>query len=146
MRRIVMVIGLAAFLAGSVGIADAGPKKSKKVPKPYTLELSYDHPAIGTAGYGAGYQVPTFVTNGTHRFLTAEIKDDLSPTPHGYLAWDTDGDGVNDTGITVCGATDQALELPTNTTVSIIMWALPGPECAGFSTSGTVTLTLAVKA
>lgn len=134
---LMMVIGL---IFGAIATADAG-KKKKKAPKPYTMTGTYDQPAIGTAGIGVATGGLSFTSSATNTLMSIEIVDGASPTPYGDFSWDTDGDGVGDTGVTVCGTEANDLQVPPSTTINVFMWALPSPFCAGFSTSGTVSAT-----
>lgn len=140
MKRILVLSVVLGLIFGAVASAEAGKKKKSKTPPPYTMEARYDNPAIGTAGAGAGTP-STFASNSTNTFMSVEIADDNSPTPYGDFSWDTDGDGINDTGHTVCGTEAKDLQVPPNTTIAAFMWALPSPFCPGFSTSGTIKVT-----
>lgn len=142
MRKAISVLLALGLLVGAfIGTAEAGKKKKKAAPAPYTLEVRYENPAIGTMGAGLASGGPAIASNDTNVYVTIEIMDDNSPTGYGDFSWDTDGDGIADTGITVCGKTEEPLEVPANTTMTGFMWALPSPACAGFSTSGTVKAT-----
>lgn len=138
MKRLFVLSLVIGLIFGSIATAEAG--KKKKAPKPYTMTGTYSSPAIGTAGAGAGTPV-SFSSSATNTFLSVEIADDTSPTPYGDFSWDTDGDGINDTGVTVCGTEAKDLQVPPSTQISAFMWALPSPFCPGFSTSGTIKAT-----
>jgi hypothetical protein len=138
MKRFLVLFLILGLTVGSIATAEAG--KKKKAPKPYTMTGTYDSPAIGTAGAGAGTPIG-FTSSATNIFMSVEIADDTSPTPYGDFSWDTNGDGINDTGVTVCGTEAKDLQVPPNTQISAFMWALPSPFCPGFSTSGTITAT-----
>lgn len=140
MKRFLILFLILGLTVGSIATAEAG-KKKKKAPKPYTMTATYDQPAIGTAGGGISFGAPAFASSSTNVFLSVKIEDAASPTPYGDFSWDTDGDGVNDTGVTVCGTEANDLQVPANMEISAFMWALPSPFCAGFSTSGTITAT-----
>lgn len=145
MKRIVISVLVLGLVFGAVATAEAGKKKKKKKPAPYTMEAVYDNPAIGTAGAGISFGAPSFASNATNTFMSVEIADDASPTPYGDFSWDTDGDGVNDTGVTVCGTEAKDLQVPPDTTITAFMWALPSPFCPGFSTSGTIKATFSAR-
>ncbi|MEA2452673.1 MAG: hypothetical protein QOG04_1383 [Actinomycetota bacterium] len=138
MKRFLVLMMIFGLVVGSVATAEA---KKKKAPKPYTMTGTYDQPAIGTAGVGLAAGGLSFVSSATNTYMSIKIEDGVSPMPYGDFSWDTDGDGVSDTGVTVCGPEAKDLQVPPNTTITVFMWALPSPFCAGFSTSGTVTAT-----
>jgi hypothetical protein len=138
-KSMVILLVLGLVFGSLVGSAEA--KKKKKAPKPYTITATYDQPAIGTAGAGVTLNAPSFVSSSTNIYLDLEIADTASPAPYADLSWDTDGDGVADTGITVCGTEAKDLVVPAGTTITAFMWAVPSPFCAGFSTSGTIKAT-----
>lgn len=146
MKRAIAVALALGLLGGAlVGPAEAGKKKKKKTPPPYTLEVAYDQPAIGVLGAGISFGGPTIASNTTNVYMSVEIIDDVSPTAYAEFSWDTDGDGINDTGVTVCGKTDEPVEVPANQSMTGFMWAIPGPDCAGSSTSGIVKATFSAK-
>lgn len=142
MKRAIVLSLILGLVFGSIATAEAGKKKKKKPAPPYTMEATYDTPAIGTAGAGVSTQGISFPSSETHVWVTIEITDDVSPTAHGSFSWDTDGDGVSDTGFVVCGSTPEPVNVPANTTINGFIWGLPGPDCpTGFSTSGSVKAT-----
>ena len=142
MKRAIAVALALGLLAGAfAGTAEAGKKKKKKTPKPYTLEVAYDQPAIGVLGAGVSFGGPSIASNATNVYLSVEIIDDNSPVGYGEFSWDTDGDDINDTGVTVCGKTDEPIEVPANQTMTGFMWLAPSPDCVGSSTSGVVKAT-----
>jgi hypothetical protein len=141
-KRAIAVAISVGLLAGAMAVpAEAGKKKKKKTPPPYTMEVRYENPAIGTMGAGLSLGGPVINSSADHVYVTIEILDDASPTGYGDFSWDTDGNGVADTGITVCGQTEEAVEVPANTALTGFMWAVPSPACPGASTSGTVKAT-----
>lgn len=140
MKKMLSIIVM-ALLVGSAFAAAPAQAKKKKAPKPYTMEGRYDNPAVGTAGAGLVLGAMQFSSNATNTYMTVVVDDDVSPVPYGDFSWDTDGDGVNDTGVTICGEETKNLEVPANTTITAFMWALPSPFCAGFSVSGTAKVT-----
>jgi hypothetical protein len=142
MRKTISVLVALGLVASAFAAVPADAKsKKKKTPKPYTINGTYDQPAIGTAGAGVTLGGMTFTSSDTNTFMTVEVTDGVSPIPYGDFSWDTDGDGVSDTGVVVCGTEAKNLEVPPNTTITAFMWALPSPFCAGFSTSGTAKVT-----
>jgi hypothetical protein len=140
MRKSIITLLVLGLVFGSL-MGSAEAKKKKKAPKPYTITATYDNPALGTAGVGLTINAPSFVSSATNVYLDVEIADAASPAPYADLSWDTDGDGVADTGITVCGNEVKDLSVPPGTTITAFMWAVPSPFCAGFSTSGTIKAT-----
>jgi hypothetical protein len=138
-KSLVTLLVLGLVFGSLVGSAEA--KKKKKAPKPYTITATYDQPAIGTAGAGVTLGAPSFASSATNVYVDVEITDGASPVPYADLSWDTDGDGVNDTGVTVCGTEAKDLVVPPSTSITAFMWAAPSPFCAGFSTTGTIKAT-----
>lgn len=131
-----------ALALGLLAGAFIGPAEAKKKkPKPYTLEVRYEQPAIGVLGAGVSFGGPSIASNATNVYMSVEIIDDASPTGFGEFSWDTDGDGINDTGVTVCGKTDKPVKVPANQTMIGFMWLAPSPDCVGSSTSGVVKAT-----
>lgn len=141
MKKTIVTLLVLGLVSGALLGNTAEAKKKKKAPKPYTMTATYDNPAIGTAGAGVTLGAPSFASSATNVYLDVEIADTASPIPYADLSWDTDGDGINDTGVTVCGTEAKDLVVPASTTITAFMWALPSPFCAGFSTSGTIKAT-----
>ena len=141
MKRTLSVLLACGLVVGAFVAAPAEAKSKKKTPKPYTITGTYDSPAIGTAGAGVTLGGMSFASSETNTYMTVEIEDAVSPVPYGDFSWDTDGDGISDTGVVVCGTEVKNLEVPPSTTINAFMWALPSPFCAGFSTSGTAKVT-----
>ena len=140
MKKLIVLVLMAAIAAAFVAApAEAG--KKKKAPAKRVQELRYDNPAIGTAGAAACAGCPSFSTGPGERFLSVEIADDASPIGYVDISYDSDGDGISDTGVTVCGATDGAVEVPESTTFNVFPYAIPSPFCVGSSTAGTLKLT-----
>ena len=135
---ILMVAVAAAFVAAP---AEAGKKKKKKAPAPRVQELRYENPAVGTAGAAGCLGCPSFSTGPGERFLKVEVTDDVSPIGYVDISYDSDGDGISDTGVTVCGATEGSVEVPESTTFAVFPYVIPSPFCVGSSTAGTLKLT-----
>ena len=71
-----------------------------------------------------------------------EITDDISPNSSASFAWDSDGDGLNDSGIDVCGSTPEPVEVMPGTQYNIFPYLLPSTTCTdGGATSGTIVVT-----
>lgn len=143
MKKILSVALIATAVAGFVAPASAGKKKA---PPSFTTVLTYTRPAPGSGGNGVGTEGLSLTSTSKHFYLTVEIADDASPTGNASISWDTDGDGVGDTAITVCGKTEGSVEVPANTTFTVYPWLLPSADCpTGFSTTGTITATFSAK-
>ncbi|MGH2730472.1 MAG: hypothetical protein ACRDJI_07660 [Actinomycetota bacterium] len=135
----ILVLGL---VAGSlVAPAAAKKKKPKKVER--ALEVRYDQPAVGSPGVGGVTVQPSITSGVSEVYIAVEQTDDVSPLPFVRLAWDTDGDGTNDTGFTVCGGkTEEPMPIPGGTEISVFPYIAPGPQCAtGFNTTGKIVFT-----
>jgi hypothetical protein len=140
MKRYLGVLLVVGLVVSGVSTAEAG--KKKKAPAPYTTSFSYTRPALGSTGVGLATEGLGFSTNATHNYVDVKITDTASPTPYIGFSWDTDGDGVGDTGFEVCGTSAEDISVPANVQVTAFPWALGGPSCpGGFSTEGTVELT-----
>lgn len=150
MKKTLIVAIVAALVTGAlVAPATAGKKKAKKknVRVERVLEARYEAPAgIGTSGAGGCAGCPTFAAGPKETFVKVEIADDNTPTGGASFSWDTNGDGVADTGFDVCGATDGFVEIPAGVSVNAFPWILPGTHCpTGSSTSGTIKVTFSNK-
>jgi hypothetical protein len=142
MKRTVTTLLVLGLVAGSLAApAAAKKKKPKRVER--TLEVRYDQPAIGSPGAG-GVTIQPSITSGTSEiYISVEQTDDVSPLPFVRLAWDSNGDGENDTGFTVCGGkTEAPMPIPGGTEFSVFPYVAPGPQCpTGFNTMGTIVFT-----
>ena len=142
MKRILVLMMISSLVLGAVTTAEAGKKKKK--PKPRTIELRYENPAVGSPGVGGVCSgCPEIVVGSNEYFVSVVIEDDFSPAPAMRFSWDTDGDGRNDTGFTVCGAeTAEPVAIPPGITMNAFPYILPGPACpTGFAVAGTIKLT-----
>jgi hypothetical protein len=142
MKRAVTTLLVLGLVAGSLAApAAAKKKKPKRVER--TLEVRYDQPAIGSPGVGGVTVQPPVMSGVNEIFLQVEQTDDVSPLPFVRLAWDSDGDGENDTGLTVCGGkTEEAISIPGGTELNVFPYVAPGPQCpTGFNTAGTIKFT-----
>jgi hypothetical protein len=142
-----LVLGL---VAGALSMpATAKKKKKKKKPAKIerVLETRYEFPAgIGAAGAGACSGCPAVPTGPGETYARVEVVDDNLPTGAVDLSWDTDGDGISDTGITVCGATAEPVEVPESTNIVAFPFIVNGPDCpGGGATSGTIKITYSNK-
>lgn len=146
MRKTLTAMLTASLVLGAFVVpttAEAAKKKKKK-PAVKQFELAYSNPAIGTSGAGGCSGCPSFAIGNDDNYISVESTDDTFPTTHLSFSWDTNADGVTDTGFTVCGATTEPIALPEATTIAVFPWALPGVECpTGASSSGKISITLA---
>ena len=112
------------------------------------VETRYEHPAAGSSDAGGGClaadpegceQIPS--GPGETR-MAIEIIDDGGGLVSASVSWDTDGDGISDTGFEVCGKTDAPQEVPESTAVNVFVWASPSSGCPdAVATSGTIKAT-----
>ncbi|MBA2724503.1 MAG: hypothetical protein H0U53_00805 [Actinobacteria bacterium] len=142
-----LVLGLVAGALSAPAMAKKKKKKPARVER--TVEARYEFPAgIGAGDVGGACSgCPTFPTGAGEIYAMVEVKDDLNSQPTGIsLSWDTDGNGVNDTSIDVCGATTEALGVPENTAISAFPYVVPSVSCpGGAATSGTIKVTYSNK-
>lgn len=142
MKRIIVLALTAGLIVGGLSTADAKKKKKpKRVER--TMEYTYDQPSIGSPGVTGVTLNPAIATGPDDLYVMVEQTDAVSPSPSVRFSWDTDGDGTNDTGITICGGkTDEPVALPGSVELGVFTYILPGPDCpTGFSTTGSITLT-----
>lgn len=140
MRRtltILLVLGLTAGMLAAP--AEAGKKKRKKVAAVRTFEVRYENPAIGAGGVGGLCSgCPGIVLGPEEQYVAIFIEDDVSPSGYIGLAYDADGDGVQDIGPTICGSTDGPMEVEGGTAYTAWPWAA-GIDCPGSaSVAGTI--------
>ena len=143
MKKTLLVALALSLVAGALAMpAQAKKKKKKPVKVERVQEARYENPAIGTAGVGACAGCPAFATGPGERYISVEVTDDALPIGSVNLSWDTDGDGTADTGVTVCGATEEPVEIPEGVSMTGFVFAVAGPECpGGGATSGTIKVT-----
>jgi hypothetical protein len=148
-KRSIIAVLILGLVAGALSTSVAAGKKKKKKKKRIerVVEVRYDNPAVGSPGVGGATTVPGTASGPEEVWLSVEQTDDVSPLPFVRIAWDTDGDGSNDTGFTVCGGqTEEPVEIPAGTEFSLFPYVLPGPECpTGFNTMGTIRFTFSNK-
>ena len=112
------------------------------------VNTRYEHPAAGSADSGGGClnadpegceQVPS---GPGENFMSVEIIDDGGGTVSASVSWDTDGDGISDTGFEVCGKTAAPQEIPPSTAINVFVWASPSTACPdAMATAGTIKAT-----
>lgn len=111
------------------------------------IELTYQGPAIGGADTPAinpwGLIAPVnFIPGIDETLATIEIVDDNSPKASAGFSYDSDGDGLNDTGIDVCGSTPDPIEVLPGTQYNVFPYLLPSTGCTdGVATSGKIIVT-----
>jgi hypothetical protein len=112
----------------------------------------YDAPAAGSATAGGGCPsqppqaasgCPSFPTNSNETSMSIEITDDGGSNVAASASWDTDGDGISDTGFDFCGKTDAPQPIPPGTVVNVFVWGAPSADCPdGHATTGDVKATI----
>ena len=157
--------GASAFAAGTntadrsdSKVAAAAAKKCKKNKKKCkakpagfvpgrVVELRYEGSAIGSADtpaiypFGALNPVNFIAGTGETKALI-EIIDDNTPKASAGFSYDSDGDGLNDTGFDVCGSTPEPVEVLEGTQYNIFPYLLPSTSCTdGIAITGTIKVT-----
>lgn len=112
------------------------------------VEIQYTGSAIGSPDtpatvYPTGPLFPVnFVPALDEVLVTIEIVDDVSPNASAGFSYDSDGDGLNDTGFDVCGSTPEPVEVIPGTQYNIFPYLLPSTGCTdAVATSGTIIVT-----
>jgi hypothetical protein len=146
MKKTLVLLVALGLIAGSFAAPATAKKKKKKKPVRVerVVEARYEFPAgIGSSSIGGACSgCPAFPNSPDELYVAVEVTDDASPTAGVSFSWDTDGDGVSDTGFEVCGATDGFIEIPSSVSITAFPWILPGADCPdGVSTSGTIKVT-----
>ena len=151
MRRLIGLIAVAGLLvAGSVGPADAGKRRPKRIERVVEHTYQFGSPgAPGVAGaclHGTveGSGCFTFPTSSTEAFVTLEVDDASGTTPSGILGQDTDPNTPGfDIFHTFCGGFEEPVAIPQpGMELRISVYALPAPGCAGAGTTGSFKATL----
>ena len=141
MKRYLAVLLTLGLVAGLMGVPAEAAKKKKKKATVRIIEVTYSQPAIGIGGVGGGCSgCPGIATAADETFAIFQITDDMSPTGYVTLAYDADGDGIQDlgSGPAVCGATEEPVAVEPGTAYGAWPWAA-GIDCPGASsTSGTI--------
>ena len=144
MRKAIILSVVLALVGGAVASAPASAgKKKKRVER--VVEGRYEFPAgIGSGSVGGACSgCPAFPAGKGETWVKIEITDDLTPKAGvEFSPGDLDGDGFNDPGITVCGATDGWVQIPPGSQMQSFPWILPAADCPdGSATSGTIKIT-----
>jgi hypothetical protein len=141
MRRalaILLVLGLAAAMMAAPATA---AKKKKKKPTVRTFEVRYENPATGVGGIGGNcVGCPAIPVGPSETFVVIEIEDDVSPSGYIDLAYDSDGDGIQNLGAgpTVCGSTPEPVAVEPGVSYTAWPW-VAGIGCPGSSSfAGTI--------
>lgn len=140
MRRVWTIMLVLGLIAGAMAApAEAGKKKKKKVAAVRTFEVRYENPAFGLGGVGGGCSgCPSVAFSAEEKYAVIIIEDDVSPSGYIGLAYDSDGDGLQDMGPAVCGETSEPMEIEPGTGYTAWPW-LAGSECPGSSSvAGTI--------
>ena len=141
MRKIMTLVLSAALVAGAFGApaAEAGKKKAK----PREATGAYANPAFGSSDAGGGcLGCPSFGTSTNENFVMVEFTDATGLPVPASVSWDTDGDGISDTGFEVCGTTPEPVPIDGGQTLNVFPWVLPSSTCpTGTATEGTVKMT-----
>ena len=142
MRRALALALALGLLAGTMGVPAAAKKKKPTV---RVYEVRYENPAVGLGGAGGSCSgCPAIATGTGETFAIIQITDDASPTGYVSLAYDADGDGIQDLGAgpVVCGSTPEPVAVEAATSYTAWPWAA-GIDCPGAaSTAGTIKVLL----
>lgn len=142
MKKVVAILMLVGLVAGLMS-APAGAAKKKKKPTVRTLEVAYSNSVAigGLGGTCPAGNCPAIPTGANEYFAMFFIEDDFSPSGYISLAYDPDGDGIDNLGAgpTVCGSTPEPVAVEPG--ISYTAWPfIAGTECPGSSSfSGTIT-------
>lgn len=142
MRRALALALALGLLTGTMGVPAAAKKKKPAV---RVYEVRYENPAVGLGGVGGSCSgCPAIATGPGETFAIIQITDDASPTGYISLAYDADGDGIQDLGAgpVVCGSTPEPVPIEAGTAYTAWPWAA-GIDCPGAgSTAGTIKVLL----
>lgn len=147
-KTIAVALSLGLLVGALVAPAEAGKKKRKPKKVTRTAEGTYDNPAIGIPGVvgtsSAGGAVE-FPLGPKEKFLSLEITDSSGQPVTATLSQDSDPSTPSwEIFATICGATDEPLEVLPAVAVRVSVYTTPGPEqptCTGPATSGTIAAT-----
>ena len=147
MKKAIAVALSLGLLAGAlVAPAEAGKKKKRKPKKvTRTAEGVYGNPAIGipgVAGTSSAGGAAEFALGAKERFISIEITDDGGQPVTATLSQDSDPSTTSwEIFATICGATEEPLEVLPAVAVRVSVYTTPGPEqptCMGPASSGTI--------
>lgn len=137
-----VVVGLVAASFAAPAVAKKKKKKNQRVER--TVEASYTFPAgIGSSDLGGACAgCPSFPNAADETWVSVEVVDDTTGDAGVSFSWDTDGDGISDTGFEVCGKTEAPIQIPGGITINAFPWHVPGSACpTGPATEGTIKVT-----
>lgn len=148
MKKAIAVALSLGLLAGALAApAEAGKNKKKKKSKKVTrtAEGSYANPAIGipgVVGTSSAGGAAEFPLGPEERFVSIEITDDGGQPVTATLSQDSDPSTPSwEIFATICGATDEPIEVLPAVAIRVSVYTSPGPEqptCTGPATSGTI--------
>ena len=145
MKRTLTILVTVGLVAGALfaGPAEAGKKKKKKVKRvERKVEVVYEGLAAGIGGVtGVCVTCTSVATGADDLFMSVEVQDDLNPGAGVRFSYDSDGDGTNDTGFNVCGATTDPLQLPGSVQLTMFNYATYVDCPAGAAISGKAIVT-----
>ncbi|MGH2808009.1 MAG: hypothetical protein ACRDKT_12130 [Actinomycetota bacterium] len=139
MRKVITILLATSLALGVFAAPSAQAKKKKK----RVATAAYENPAIGSSDVGGGcLGCPSFGTGSNENFVSIEITDSTGLPVPASISWDTDGDGISDTGFEICGKTEEPQPIEAGVTLNVFVWAVPSTVCpAGTATNGTVKAT-----
>lgn len=147
MKKTIAVALSIGLLAGALVAPAEAAKKKKRTPKKVTrtAEGTYANPAIGipgvvgTSSAGGAFEFPLGAKEG---FISIEITDDGGQPVTATLSQDSDPSTASwEIFATICGATEEPLEVLPGVAVRVSVYTTPGPEqptCMGPASSGTI--------
>jgi len=147
MKKSLVLFVILALVAGALAAPAVAKKKGKRPARvERVVEAAYSFPSAIGVGAGVCLNCPSVPTGAGETYASVEVIDDNLPTAAVELSWDTDGDGVDDTGFAVCGKTDAPVEVPAATEIKAFAWPVTGAACPGSgATSGMLKITYSNK-
>ncbi len=149
MRRLVVLACIGGLLLSvAPGLAEAGPKRKKRVER--MEEVSYSCPCgtrVGADTKGVmlfGFGGVTWETKAIERYITIEISDSLGGPVSAIIAQDTNpGNSVYEGRQDVCGETEEPVKITPGTPIDIYFYVGTCADAQTLShpTTGTVTVT-----
>ncbi len=145
MRKVITVALSAVLVLGAFGApADAGKKKKAK---PRKASATYDGPAIGAMGAGVCFPGTLgcfgFGSAANEKAVDVEVVDSLGTPVLASVTQDLDGDGFADTGVDICGKSEEPIPIEAGYEVTVFIWEGPSvsPVCPSVATNGTINVT-----